>query len=130
MTMRPGLLDSPGGSARKSDAGLLNRESLGDLQARVLDTARAVDWAGFSKHDGLNAPWLAAVAGASRLLRLAAIQLVMRFPLHVRPWIGVRPARDPKGLALFSRALLSRVRMFGDSRAGAEARGLLDWLLG
>ena len=100
-----------------------------EVQRRILDVGRAVSWAGFSKHDALNAPWLEAVAGRSRLRRLAAIQLVMRSPIHIRPLLGVRRARDPKGLALFSRALLTRVRMLGDTEAAVEARALLDWLL-
>jgi len=129
MTTQPAMSASPGGSARRGGAGSASRDSLRDLQARVLEAARHLDWAGYSKHDALNAPWLEAVAGKSRLLRLAAIQLVMRCPVHVRPWIGVRPARDPKGLALFSRALLFRVRALGEAGAGAEARRLLDWLL-
>jgi hypothetical protein len=100
-----------------------------EVQRRTLDVGRSAGWAGFSKHDGLNARWLEAVAGRSRLLRLAAIQLVMRSPIHIRPLIGVRRARDPKGLALFSRALLTRVRLFGEPEAATEARALLDWLL-
>jgi hypothetical protein len=129
MTTRPAVLSSPGGHAPTGGAGLTGAESLRDLQARVLETGRVLDWAGYSKHDGLNAPWLEAVAGRSRILRLASIQLVMRCPLHVRPWIGVRPARDPKGLALFSRALLFRARTLGEDGAAAQARELLDWLL-
>src|SRR6188474_544083 len=56
------------------------------VQARVLQTARDVDYSGFSKHDALNAPWMERLAGSSRLRRLAFIQLVMRAPWHVRPW--------------------------------------------
>jgi hypothetical protein len=100
-----------------------------EVQRRVLDVGQAASWAGFSKNDALNDPWLEAAAGRSRLRRLAAIQLDMRSPIHIRPLIGVRQARDPKGLALFSRALLNRVRLFGDTEAAAEARALLDWLL-
>lgn len=105
------------------------RGSLQKVHARILETARELNWAGYSKHDALNAPWLEAMAGRSRLLRLAAIQLVMRSPLHVRPWLGVRSARDPKGLALFARALLFRAHSLGDADAEADARALLDWLL-
>ena len=99
------------------------------LQARVLQTARDVDYAGYSKHDALNAPWMERLAGASRLRRLGFIQLVMRSPIHVRPWLGVRTERNPKGIALFARALLARHRMLGDASAAAEARALVDWLV-
>jgi hypothetical protein len=95
----------------------------------VLETARDLDYSGYSKHDALNAEWMERLAGDSRLRRLGCIQLVMRAPLHVRPWLGVRPARNPKGLALFARALLARHRLTGDVSSADEARALLDWLV-
>jgi hypothetical protein len=100
-----------------------------DVLDRVLGTARAVDYAGYSKHDALNAPWLERLAGESRLRRLAAIQLVMRCPVHVRPLLGVRTARNPKGISLFARALLARHRMTGSDTDAREAAELLDWLV-
>jgi hypothetical protein len=54
---------------------------------------------------------------------------VMRSPVHIRPWLGVRTARNPKGLALFARALLARHRVTGEVRALNEARRLIDWLI-
>ena len=99
------------------------------VQARVLQTARDLGWEGYSKHDALNAPWLESATRGSRLLRMLAIQLVMRFPLHVRPLLGVRTARNAKGIALFARALLTRRRLLGEAVPGREAATLLDWLV-
>lgn len=101
----------------------------GDVLQRVLDTARHDDFEGYSKHDALNARWLETLAGSSRLRRLAAIQLVMRSPIHVRPLLRVRKARNPKGLSLFARAHLARYRMTGSPDDAAIARDLLDWLI-
>jgi hypothetical protein len=95
----------------------------------VLDTARADEYEGYSKHDALNAPWLERLAGESRLRRLAAIQLVMRCPVHVRPLLRVRKARNAKGISLFARALLARHRLTGANEDAEEATELLDWLL-
>ena len=99
------------------------------IQARVLQTAREVDYTGFSKHDALNAPWMERLAGSSRVRRLGFIQLIMRSPLHVRPWLGVRPARNAKGLALFARGLLARHRVTLDVSSAEQARALLEWLI-
>lgn len=104
-------------------------EALSNVQRRVLDVARECDYEGFSKHDALNAAWLETFAGSSRWLRLLAIQFVMRFPINVRPVLGVRRARNPKGIALFARALMSRHRVLGDPESAAEARALLHWLV-
>jgi hypothetical protein len=106
-----------------------NRGDHGDMLERVLDTARHEDFEGYSKHDALNARWLEALAGGSRLRRLAAIQLVMRSPVHVRPLLRVRKARNPKGLSLFARAHLARHRMTGSQDDARVARDLLDWLI-
>jgi hypothetical protein len=100
-----------------------------DVLARVLDTARADCYEGYSKHDALNARWLERLAGDSRVRRLAAIQLIMRSPVDVRPLARVRKARNPKGLSLFARALLARHRMTGSEENAAEATDLLDWLV-
>jgi hypothetical protein len=109
--------------------GPLARPGRADVLQRVLDTARHDDFEGYSKHDALNAPWLEALAGGSRLRRLAAIQLVMRSPIHVRPLLGVRKARNPKGLSLFARAHLARHRLTGSPDDAQVASDLLAWLI-
>ena len=96
---------------------------------RVLDTGRRAHFEGYSKHDALNAPWLERLAGSSRPRRLVAIQSVMRSPIDIRPIVGVRKARNAKGLSLFARALLSRYRVTGEQRYAREAAELLDWLI-
>ena len=106
----------------------VERDPAGVLE-RVLDTARHDDFEGSSKHDALNAPWLEKLAGKSRPRRLVATQLVMRSPIDVRNLVGVRKARNAKGLSLFSRALLSRYRMTGSEHYADQARELLDWLI-
>jgi hypothetical protein len=106
-----------------------DRDVLGVL-GRVLETARSAGYQGYSKHDGLNSPVLARLAGGSRLRRLGAIQVVTRSPVDIRPLLGVRKARNAKGLSLFARALLARHQLTGSADDAREARELLDWLIG
>jgi hypothetical protein len=96
---------------------------------RVLQVARSDRYEGYSKHDGLNSPLLARLGGQSRLRRLGAIQVVTRSPVDIRPLLGVRKARNAKGLSLFARALLARHRITGSADDAREARELLDWLI-
>ena len=100
-----------------------------DVLDQVLQTARSANYEGYSKHDGLNSPVLARLAGGSRLRRLGAIQVITRSPVDLRPLAGVRKARNAKGLSLFARALLARHRMTGSADDAREARELLDWLI-
>ncbi len=106
-----------------------DRSDAGVVLGRVIETGHEIDFSGYSKHDGLNARWLEVLAGQSRVRRLAAIQLIMRSPIHVRPLLGVRTARNAKGLSLFSRAMLDRYRLTGSGRDADDARSLLDWLV-
>jgi hypothetical protein len=115
--------------AGDSAVGAGAQPSYAEVLEQVLDTARADDYTGYSKHDALNARWLERLAGDSKLRRLAAIQLVMRCPVHVRPLLRVRKARNAKGLSLFARALLARYRMTGSDADAREAEALLDLLL-
>jgi hypothetical protein len=96
---------------------------------KVLSHASSNSFEGYSKHDALNARWLEIIAGHTYFTRLLAIQLVMRCPLHIRPLIGVKKARNCKGLSLFSRALLSRYRLGKDEADAQKARDILDWLI-
>jgi hypothetical protein len=100
-----------------------------DVLDKVLHTARSADYKGYSKHDALNSPLLESLAGGSRLPRLVATQVVTRSPVDIRPLVGVRKARNAKGLSLFARALLARYRMNGSDGDAREARELLDWLI-
>src|SRR5260370_701774 len=96
---------------------------------RVRQTAGSERYGGYSKHDGLNSPVLARLAGGSRLRRLGAIQVVTRSPVDIRPLVGVRKARNAKGLSLFARALLARHRITGSPDDARDAPQLLDWLI-
>src|SRR5258708_39420369 len=81
-----------------------------DVLDRVLQTARSERYGGYSKHDGLNSPVLARLAGGSRLRRPGAIQVVTRSPGGRRPLVGVRNASNAARPCLFARAPLARPR--------------------
>jgi len=116
-------------ATRGSPAAIRAAGPLARIQGHVLRVAQDLQYEGYSKHDALNAPWLEQLAAGSRAARLIAIQAVMRCPVHIRPLVGVRTARNPKGLALFVRALLARSRVLADDQSAIEARTLLDWLV-
>ena len=96
---------------------------------RVFATARTDDYAGYSKHDALNAPWLERLAGRSRMPRLVATQAVMRSPIDVRGLVGVRKARNAKGSRSSPAPSLLACRRTGSAVDAVEAASLLDWLI-
>jgi hypothetical protein len=107
----------------------LNREQVLDICRRSLSWARGMDYTGWEKHDGLNSPILAALTLGMKWPRILAIQAVMRSPVNLRKLLGVKPHKNPKGVALFARAWLNMYSVTKEENCLKEARCLLDWLL-
>ena len=107
------------------------RDSDLDRLQKVLDWSRERDYAGHSKHDALNSPFLSALTLKNRILRLVAIQALMRFPWNVRGLFGVPQLRNPKGIGLFAHASLDLASHLGDEgiQHQKQAEALLDWLI-
>ena len=88
------------------------------------------DFAGHDPFDGLNSRLFQAtplkyLAPA----RLTWLQMVKRSERDLRPLLKVPKGVNPKGLALFASAEMSRFRVSQDKRHAANARNLLDRLL-
>jgi uncharacterized protein YyaL (SSP411 family) len=92
---------------------------------KVLQWCQSRDFRGYNKHDGLNSPILDFFCGWSKWPAILAIQLVMRFPVNIRPLLLTRTAYNPKGLSLFVRAMLAMYEVRGDQQLLAEAERLL-----
>ena len=111
---------------------MANCVTTGELEqvlTRLYAWSRVRDYVGYNKHDALTSPLLTATLGWSKWSRLVAIQGVMRFPLNIRPLLGVRKVPNPKGLALFAMGLLDRYRATGRRQHLDEARTIVDRLL-
>jgi hypothetical protein len=73
----------------------------------LMEYCRNKDWAGYDPYDGLNSRLFRALPFSNkRLPRLAFIQLMKRLPFNLRPLFLISPEENPKGLAVFSSALL------------------------
>jgi hypothetical protein len=95
---------------------------------RTLAFARAQDYVGYGKHDALNSPLVKSLTLDRASLRVLAIQLVMRSPVNLRPMLGVKKYRNPKGIALFVRSYLNLYRWGRRPEDLQEASNLLAWL--
>lgn len=77
-----------------------DRHNLYTVAADVWRQCKEAGFRGFDPYDGLKSRRLAPLLERSRMLRLAVIQGVKRCPLDLRPWLGITPGLNPKGLAL------------------------------
>ncbi|MES9858154.1 MAG: hypothetical protein ABW166_16360 [Sedimenticola sp.] len=101
-----------------------------DLNAGILQTVQAEEYAGYDPFDFLNSTVFANIKLAqSALMRLAWLQFGKRSPVNLRSIIGVAKQRNPKGVALFILGMLEDFKRTGDSRFLCEATALAEWLL-
>lgn len=88
------------------------------------------DFAGHDPFDGLNSRiFQLTPLKYSRVARLAWLQGFKRSPVDLRRVFGVKSGENPKGLALFALAELSRLRETHDARHMQNAAGLIDRML-
>jgi hypothetical protein len=104
--------------------------NLDQVLANLLAWCRARDFDGYDPFDGLNSRvFQATPLTNSRTARLFWTQFFKRSPVDFRQLAQVPPAKNAKGIALFSLAALSNYRRLQTSKAEQEARMLLDELV-
>ena len=104
--------------------------NLEDIYDRLYAYCEAGDFAGHDPFDGLNSVLFQLTPLKHvRLARLAWLQLVKRSPVDLRGVLRVEKGVNPKGVALFALAELSRFRATGDQEYGRNARLLMQRLL-
>src|SRR5579872_931124 len=96
---------------------------------RVSDWLERHDYRGYDTFDGLNARYVRPLTFNSPLLRTVLLQGVRRFPLNLRPILGVRPERSTKGMGFLARAFIRLNKATGDAAWNAKAEMALQWLV-
>ena len=88
------------------------------------------DFAGYDPFDGLNSVLFQLTPLKHvRFARLALLQAVKRSPIDLRPILGVKKGVNPKGLALFALAELSRYRATKNETHAVNAESLIERLM-
>jgi hypothetical protein len=100
-------------------------ESIGRL-ARWLDER---DYRGYDTFDGLNARFVRPLTFNSVLLRTVLLQGVRRFPLNLRPLLGVSPERSTKGMGFLARGFIRLNKATGEQSWNEKAKTALQWLI-
>lgn len=67
----------------------------------MLPYVESADYAGYDPYDALNSPLLRWLGANNRWARIGATQLIRRFPVNLRPLLGICKGRNPKGIGLF-----------------------------
>jgi len=103
---------------------------LTEIYDQLFSYCKTRDFAGHDPFDGLNSRLFQLTPLKHvRLARLAWLQLFKRSPVDLRGAFGVTKGVNPKGLALFALAELSRFRVTKETENMGNAVRLLDRLL-
>jgi hypothetical protein len=87
------------------------------------------DYRGYDTFDGLNARFVRPLTFNSVLLRTVLLQGVRRFPLNIRPLLGVSPAHSTKGMGFLARGFIRLNKATGNPGWNEKAKAALQWLI-
>jgi len=87
------------------------------------------DYRGYDTFDGLSSPWARLLTFEITALRTVLLQGVRRFPVNLRPLLGIARQRSSKGMGFLARGFMRLHRATGDPEWGNKARAALEWLV-
>jgi rhamnogalacturonyl hydrolase YesR len=87
------------------------------------------DYRGYDTFDGLNARFVRPLTFETKLLRTVLQQGIRRFPLNLRPLLGVTRERSTKGMGFLARGYMRMHEATGEKRWADKAEFALDWLI-
>src|SRR6516162_11532503 len=87
------------------------------------------DYSGYDTFDGLNAKFLRPLTFENKYLRMALQQGVRRFPINLRPLLGIEKSRSTKGMAFLAKGFLRLYQATGNTVWRDRTRMALEWLM-
>ena len=87
------------------------------------------DYRGYDTFDGLSARFLRPLTFDSKLLRIVLQQSVRRFPLNLRPLLGIPRKQSSKGMGFLARGFIRLHQTTGDPLWASKAEFALQWLI-
>lgn len=85
------------------------------------------DYSGYDPYDGMSAENLKVIF-INKYSRIFITQILKFFPINMRPFIGIRVDRNPKGIGLFLRSYVKMYNITKDISYLEKAVQLVDWL--
>ncbi|HWZ81724.1 MAG TPA: hypothetical protein VNW47_03820 [Terriglobales bacterium] len=87
------------------------------------------DYRGYDTFDGLNARFVRPLTLENKFLRTVLQQGVRRFPLNLRPLLGVRKGHSTKGMGFLARGFMRLHTATGEKIWADKAEYCLQWLI-
>jgi polysaccharide biosynthesis protein VpsJ len=96
---------------------------------RLSDWLERNDYRGYDVFDGLNARLIRGLTFDNRVLLTLLQQGVRRFPVNLRPVLGIRKSRSTKAMGFLARGFLRLHQATGDTAWRRKAAFALEWLI-
>jgi polysaccharide biosynthesis protein VpsJ len=87
------------------------------------------DYRGYDTFDGLNARFVRPLTFETKLLRTVLQQSVRRFPVNLRPVLGITKEYSSKGMGFLARGFTRLHKTTGDPLWAGKAEMALQWLI-
>jgi hypothetical protein len=87
------------------------------------------DYRGYDTFDGLSARFVRPLTFETDFLRTVLQQGVRRFPLNLRPLLGVTRERSTKGMGFLARGFIRLHQTTGEPQWAERAQSALEWLI-
>jgi len=96
---------------------------------RLSDWLEKNDYSGYDTFDGLNSRFLRPFTFENKFLRTVLQQGVRRFPINLRPLLGISKNRSTKGMGFLARGFMRLHQTTGDPAWRDKAESALQWLM-
>jgi polysaccharide biosynthesis protein VpsJ len=105
------------------------REKIRGSIERLAGWLEKNDYRGYDTFDGLNARFVRPLTFENKFLRTALQQGVRRFPLNLRPLLGVSKSHSSKGMGFLARGFVRMHEATGDAVWHTRTDFALEWLM-
>src|SRR5258705_4585296 len=86
------------------------------------------NWKAYDTFDGLSSPIAPLLTLGIPLLKQVWQQGVRRFPINLRPLLGIKPGMSTKGMGFFAQGYLKLYQTYSDQIYLEKAKFCLQWL--
>lgn len=105
------------------------KDQIADSIGRLSEWLQENDYRGYDTFDGLNAKYVRPLTFETKLLRTVLQQGVRRFPINLRPLLGVPKSHSTKGMGFLARGFIRMHQATDDPVWSDKAEMALQWLV-
>src|ERR1700723_1113285 len=106
-----------------------DKRQIFDSIHRLSDWLERNDYRGYDTFDGLSARFVRPLTFENKFLRIVLQQGVRRFPVNLRPLLGIDRGHSSKGMGFLARGFLRLHQSTGDPKWAEKSEYCLRWLM-